>query len=199
MARIAPLATPVNAEIEKAFEGLKRHLGFVPNSVLILQRRPQILFALGQMLAACWAPDSTVDAGFKRLVSYMASHAAGCQYCVAHQVSGALHLDVEEQKLAAIWDYERSPLYSDKERAALDYARAAACVPNEVTDAHFDRLKAHWTDDEIVELTGVISLFGFLNRFNDSLATPLEPEAITDAERILGRTRWSPGKHAGAG
>jgi alkylhydroperoxidase family enzyme len=96
----------------------------------------------------------------------MASYAAGCQYCVAHQVSGALHLDVREHKLAAIWDYETSPLYTEKERAALEYARAAASVPNEVTDELFDRLKVHWSEEQIVEITGVIAVFGFLNRFN---------------------------------
>jgi alkylhydroperoxidase family enzyme len=88
-----------------------------------------------------------------------------------------------------------SPLYSDKERVALEYARAAGAVPNEVTDEMFDRLKLHWSEDQIVEITGVIAVFGFLNRFNDSMATPLEPQAIEDAKRVLGKERWSPGKH----
>ncbi len=196
MARIAPIDSAVTPELQAAFDGYKQILGFVPNSVLIMQRRPQMVFALGQLIGAAWAPDSTVDAGFKRLVAYMASHAAGCQYCVAHQVSGALHLNVSEAKLAAIWDYENSPLYSEEERVALEYARAAGTVPNAVSDELFDRLKAYWSEEQIVELTGVIAVFGFLNRFNDSLATPLEPEAIGDAQRILGKERWSPGKHA---
>ena len=128
MARIAPDAKAPTPELQAAFERYKKHLGFVPNSVLILQHRPQMVLALGQLIAAAWAPDSTVDAGFKRIIAYMASHAAGCQYCVAHQVSGALHLDVSEQKLAAIWDYETCPLYSEQERVALEYAAAAASV-----------------------------------------------------------------------
>lgn len=195
MARISPMIDAATPELHATFQRYKSILGFVPNSVLILQRRPQMVMALGQLIAAAWAPDSTVDAGFKRLVAYMASHAAGCQYCVAHQVSGALHLDVSEEKLAAIWNYETSPLYTDKERVALEYAMAAGAVPNAVSDELFDRLKSHWSDEQIVEITGVIAVFGFLNRFNDSMATPLEPEAIGDAERILGKKRWSPGKH----
>lgn len=78
----------------------------------------------------------------------------------------------------------------------MEYARAAGAVPNEVTDEMFTRLKAYWSEEQIVEITGVISVFGFLNRFNDSMATPLEPEAIEDANRVLGKQRWSPGKHA---
>lgn len=69
-------------------------------------------------------------------------------------------------------------------------------MPNEVTDEMFTRLKAYWSEEQIVEITGVISVFGFLNRFNDSMATPLEPEATEDANRVLGKQRWSPGKHA---
>ena len=196
MIRISPTANAATPELQASFESYKKHLGFVPNSVLILQRRPQMALALGQLIAAAWAPDSTVDAGFKRIIAYMASHAAGCQYCVAHQVSGALHLDVSEQKLAAIWDYETSSLYTEKERVALEYARAAASVPNEVTDELFDLLKMHWSEEQIVEITGTIAVFGFLNRFNDSMATPLEPQAIDDAKRVLGKERWNPGKHA---
>jgi len=196
MARITPITEAEAPGLQASFERYKKHLGFVPNSVLILQRRPQMVLALGQLIAAAWAPDSTVDADFKRLIAYMAGHAAGCQYCVAHQVSGALHLDVDEQKIAAIWDYETSPLYSEGERVAMEYARAAAAVPNEVTDQLFDRLKLLWSDEKIVEITGVIAVFGFLNRFNDSMATPLEPQAIDDAKRLIDRERWSPGKHA---
>jgi hypothetical protein len=82
-------------------------------------------------------------------------------------------------------------------RKALEFAGAAASVPNNVTDELFDRMKLHWSEDQIVEITGVISVFGFLNRFNDSMATPLESQAIDDANRVLGKQRWSPGKHAG--
>lgn len=195
MPRIKPITEVASPELQASFERYKKHLGFIPNSVLILQRRPQTVLALGQLIASVWAPDSTVDAGFKQLIAYMASHAAGCQYCVAHQVSGALHLDVNEQKLVAIWDYETSPLYSENERVALEYARAAASVPNAVTDQLFDKLKQHWSEEQIVEITAVISVFGFLNRFNNSMATPLEAPAIENAKRILGQDRWSPGKH----
>jgi uncharacterized peroxidase-related enzyme len=195
MSRIAPITEPRSRELAASFERYIDALGFVPNSVRILQRRPQMAIALGHLIAAAWGPDSTVDAGFKRLISYMASHSAGCQYCVAHQVSGALHLGVDERKLAAIWDYQTSSLYSIKERIALDFAVAAAAVPNGVTDETMAQMQEHWSDDEIVEIAGVIAVFGFLNRFNDTMATPLEPEAIGDAQRLIEHGRWAPGKH----
>jgi hypothetical protein len=81
---------------------------------------------------------------------------------------------------------------------ALDFAIAAAAVPNGVSDELMARMQRHRTDDEIVEIAGVIAVFDFLDRFNDTMATPLEPEAIGDAQRLVERGRWSPGKHVSA-
>ena len=81
---------------------------------------------------------------------------------------------------------------------ALDFAIAAAAVPNGVSDELMSRMQQHWSDDEIVEIAGVIAVFGFLNRFNDTMATPLEPEAIGDANRLIEHGRWAPGKHVSA-
>ena len=112
----------------------KNFLGFIPNCILIMQRKPKLAKALAQMTAAIWDPDGKVDRGFKRIIAHVASRAAGCQYCMAHTAGGALHFGVEDRKLAAVWDYQTSPLYSAAERATLDFALAAASVPNAVTD-----------------------------------------------------------------
>lgn len=196
MTRIEPLPEDTHGdELKVAFEQYRRSLGFVPNSVLILQRRPKLVMALAGLAAAVWDPDSAVDRGFKRLVAHFASRAAGCQYCMAHTVEGALLLGVAAEKLAAIWEYASSPLYSPAERVALDFALAAASVPNTVDDALFAQMKAHWSDDEIVEITAVVSLFGFMNRWNDTMATPLEPEPIAVGHTYLATRGWTPGKH----
>lgn len=94
-----------------------------------------------------------------------------------------------------MWTYRTSALYSERERVALDFALAAAAQPNEVTDAQFAQLRRHWTDSEIVELLGVVAMFGFLNRWNDSMATPLEAVPAGIAQRTVGAQGWSAGKH----
>lgn len=174
---------------------MRRNLGFIPNSILIMQRKPKLAKALAQLTAAVWDPDSRVERGFKRLIAHVASRAAGCQYCMAHTAGGALHFGVEDDKLAAVWDYQTSLLYSAAERATLDFALAAATVPNEVTDEMFAEMRRHWTEEQIVEIVGVIALFGFLNRWNDTMATPLEDEPIQVGEKFLARGGWTPGKH----
>jgi uncharacterized peroxidase-related enzyme len=194
--RLAPLPVETTPELKDQFEMMKRNLGFIPNSILIMQRRPKMAKALAQMTASVWDPEGKVDRGLKRLIAHVSSRTAGCQYCMAHTAGGALHFGVEDQKLAEVWNYQTSPLYSAAERAALDLAVAASCVPNAATDEMFLELRKHWTEEQIVEIVGVISLFGFLNRWNDTLATPLEDEPIAVGEKFLAPHGWSAGKHA---
>lgn len=197
-ARLKALPPERSPELKEQFESMRKNLGFVPNSILIMQRKPKMAKAFAAMTASIWDPEGKVDRGFKRLVAHVASRAAGCQYCMAHTAGGALHFGVEEQKLAAIWDYQTSPLFSAAERAALDLAVAGAAVPNAATDEMFTELKKHWSEEQIVEIVGVIAMFGFLNRWNDTLATPLEDEPIEVGEKFLAGHGWSVGKHGPA-
>ena len=197
--RIAPLPPEHTLELKDAFESMKKNLGFVPNSMLILQRRPKIAKALAQLTASIWEPGGEVDRGFKRLVAHVASRTAGCRYCMAHTAGGALHFGVEEQKLAAVWEFRTSPLFSQAERVALDFTIAAASVPNGVTDEMFADMRKHWSEGQIVEIVAVIATFGFLNRWNDTMGTPLEEEPMAVGERFLASRGWSAGKHARSG
>jgi alkylhydroperoxidase family enzyme len=88
----------------------------------------------------------------------------------------------------------QAPVHRCRE-AALDVAVAAGCVPNAVTDELFAELHKHWTEEQIVEIVAVISYFGFLNRWNDTLATPLEEEPLHFGEEYLASHGWSAGKH----
>lgn len=114
---------------------------------------------------------------------------------MAHTAGASLRLGVDEKKLAAIWEYRASPLYSRAERVALDFAIAAASQPNAVTDELFNELKQHWTEGQIVEMAAVVSFFGFMNRWNDSIATPLEEEPIKVGEKFLAPHGWEVGNH----
>jgi alkylhydroperoxidase family enzyme len=102
---------------------------------------------------------------------------------------------VDEAKIAAIWDFERSPHFDEAERAALRFARDASVVPNAVTTERFAELRRHWDDGEIVEILAVVALFGFLNRWNDSMATDLEEVPAAFAGRTIGPHGWDAGKH----
>jgi uncharacterized peroxidase-related enzyme len=193
--RLAPLPPEHTPDLKEQFEITRKRMGFIPNSVLIMQRNPKMTKAYTQLSAAIWDPQGKVDLKLRRLISHVASRSAGCQYCMAHTAGGALHFGVDDAKLAAVWDYQTSPLFSAAERTALDLAVAGAAVPNAATDAMFAALRKHWSEEQIVEIVGVIAMFGFLNRWNDTLATPLEDEPIAIGEKYLASHGWSPGKH----
>jgi len=114
---------------------------------------------------------------------------------MAHTAGAALRLGIDEKKLESVWEFRTSPLFDEKERTALEFAIAAAAQPNDVTDELFGKMKQYWTESQIVEITGVVALFGFLNRWNDTMATPLEEEPIEVGAKHLARTGWSVGKH----
>ena len=80
MARLAPLPKDTNPELTDAFQAYMKSLGFVPNSVLIMQRRPKLVKALAQLASAIWDPQGEVPVSFKRLLAYMASKTHGCHY-----------------------------------------------------------------------------------------------------------------------
>lgn len=198
MARMTPIpaAECTDPDLAAALAHWTKTLGFVPNSILTMQRVPAIALAVIQLNRAVFAPDGEVDLGLKRLVAHLASAAAGCQYCKAHTTVSATRHGVSDDKMAAVYEYATSPLFTDAERAALDFAMESASVPNGVTDESYARLAEHWTETQIVEILGVVCMFGVFNRWNDSMATPLEEVPTALAERLLADSGWTAGKHS---
>ncbi len=197
MTRMNPIIIEecIDPELKNTFNLFVKTLGFVPNSLLTMQRVPDIAKAVIQLNKAVFAPDGRVDLGFKRLLAHMSSFAAGCQYCKAHTTVSATRHGIDEEKMAAIYEYQTSPLFSDAERVALDFALAAGSVPNGVTDELYAQLREHWSEEDIVEMLGVVCMFGVFNRWNDSMATPLEEIPVETAEKIIGDKGWDVGKH----
>lgn len=194
MPNVDPLSREELAEFQPLFQTLEAAIGFVPNSYYTMGRNPELLRAFAR-LAATILRDGEVDPGLKQLVALVASRSAGCRYCQAHTAEGAARLGVPAEKVEAAFDFETSPLFGDAERAALRLARDAAIVPNATGPAHFENLRTHFTDAQIIELVAVIALFGFLNRWNDTLATTLEPMPHQFAAEHLGPSGWEPAKH----
>ena len=196
MPRLEPIPEEAIPDLANQFEAAKQRMGFVPNSQLIMARRPEILRAFAQLGMAINGPSSTIDPQLRNMVSQMASRAAGCGYCMAHTAHTAERVGVSSEKENALWEYETSPLFSPAERAALRVAQGAAQVPNAVTDTDFAELKKHYSEAQIVDIVAVIALFGFLIRFNDTMATELETSPAEAGRRYLAERGWTVGKHA---
>lgn len=196
MSRLKPLAREELGELESVFQIFKNRMGFVANSGLIMARRPGILKALGDLSKAI-LEGGEVPLSLKNCICQVASWATGCLYCQAHFANNVIRSGIEPEKLENLWNFERSELFSDAERAALRFAMNASQVPNAVSDEDVLELQKHWTDGQIVEILSTICYVGYLNRWNDSLATQLEDIPGDAGAKYLKGTNWQAGKHAG--
>jgi uncharacterized peroxidase-related enzyme len=160
-----------------------------------MQIRPDIAKAFIDLNMAVMANRGRVTSDLKRLIGYLASFTAGCQYCQAHTALAAERYGAGEEKINNIWEYKTHSAFNEAERAALDFSIAASSIPNSVDSEISHNLHKYWDDDEIVEILGVISLFGYLNRWNDSMGTEMEEGAVKTGERYLAPRGWSVGKH----
>ncbi|MGA9582422.1 MAG: carboxymuconolactone decarboxylase family protein [Allosphingosinicella sp.] len=195
MPLVEPLAKGSSPDVDELARFFDETLGFTPNSVLTMQRRPAIARAFINLNKAVMANEGRLTAEQKRLIGLLASSVAGCRYCEAHTTLAAKRYGASDARLESIWDYSNSPLFTGAERAAFDFAIAAASVPNAVTGEIAAALKRHWDEGEIVEILGVVALFGFLNRWNDSMGTTLESGAREAGGRHLAGRGWTRGKH----
>lgn len=194
MARIPFIPREDLPEFEPLFEQVEEHLGVLPNSTLTMAHRPEIMRRFAELNQAVMGA-GLVDRGLKQLVALAASAAAGCNYCQAHTAQVARHRHVPVDKVEAVWEFETSELFAEAERAALRVAFAAGQAPNEVTDEHMEDLRRHFSDAEVVEIVAAIAMFGYLNRWNDTMATTLERSPLAFAQDHLGQTGWHVGKH----
>lgn len=194
-----PLVAPLEPSHDDLTQALahfyQETLGFTPNSLFTMWHRPRIAEAFRSLNEAVMENKGRVTSSLKRLLAYLSSKTAGCRYCEAHAIRAAKRYGSEEDKLNHIWEYQTYPAFSAAERAVFDFAIAASSIPNGVDQDVKANLKKYWDDGEIVEILGVIALFGYLNRWNDSMGTNLESPAAEDAQNYLGKVGWRRGKH----
>ena len=195
-----PLVLPSTEQEDKNFLELiqffNETLGFCPNSVKTMYHRPAIAYAFIGLNKAVMENRGRVTSALKRFIGYISSNVAGCRYCQAHTIRAAERYGAEAEKLENIWEFRTHPAFTEPERAALEFALASSSIPNAVDDRIAENLRQHWNEGEIVEILGVIALFGYLNRWNDSMGTELEKEATESGEKHLNQSGWTAGKHA---
>lgn len=216
MANVTPLSREDLPQLESILAGSEAMMGFVPNSMLTMGHMPQLTMAFSLLAGTVFGADlkarlpgmgdevpddaqadEALTPGLVQLIAFSGSVASGCRYCQAHTSHNAHKAGIAEEKLAAVLRYEESELLDDAERAVIAIAMAAAQVPNATDERHFAALRLHFTQRQIVQIVAVIALFGFLNRWNDTMATELEGLPTQFAADTLGNSGWEIGKHNG--
>ena len=140
MPLITPLDKDSNEEVAELAKFFNETLGFCPNSVLTMQRRPAIAKAFINLNKAVMENKERVTAEQKRLIGYLTSANTGCRYCQAHTILAANRYGGTDERLDKIWDFRSSDLYTDAEKIAFEFALAASSVPNAVDDSFSERL-----------------------------------------------------------
>jgi alkylhydroperoxidase family enzyme len=209
-------------EIKVILDQALKGMGFVPNSLYAMSEKPNILGSFAMLFAnirgfsgaetsaltglklaiknIIWSlnakknSDKEVPLYLKNLVAHISSNASGCRYCQAHTAYEAHENGVSIEKLQKIWEFQTSELFSNAEKSALAFGFAAGSTPNQVTPAHYEELSKYFSSEQIIELTATISIFGFLNRWNDSMGTEIEDLPLEFANKYLS-ANWEAGKH----
>ncbi|MEM9030807.1 MAG: carboxymuconolactone decarboxylase family protein [Pseudomonadota bacterium] len=180
MAYVPPLNLDASKDAADEIKWLAAQTGFVANSMLTLSHRPEIAKAVLNLIRAVVRnPNGTVDPALLWMVAHVTSLSNGCRYCSAHTFKNGADNGVPQDKLQALWEFERSSLFSEAERAALRIALSGGQCPSSADPADMDILRAHFSAAQIVEICSVIALFGFNNRWNALMETELEERVTT--------------------
>lgn len=168
MTTIDPLVHLVQDEEAKGqakelFEAMKKSTGTVPKWMRVMANCDDILLGFFSMFKATM-DNAPVDAKLKWKIAYKVSELNKCEYCVS--VSKMKLKDFGFDNIS-VKDLESAA--DDREKAAFAYAEATAIHAFNVDPTVIQELKNHFTDEEIVEITAVVGLFTYINRFNDAL------------------------------
>ena len=130
----------------------------------IWAHKPKLMIAMGKFNGAVRKP-GRLDARIRNLCELKGAAMIGCEFCVDLGSQICRNSGFSEDELLAIPRYGSSELFDEREKVALDYTVAVMRTPVEVTDDLFAKLQEHFSTDQIVELTALLTVVN-LDRFN---------------------------------
>lgn len=194
MARVRSIPSdelpPDLAAVYERFAGL---YGPFRNQVAVFAHVPPALRHLMSLLIEL-REAATLPKRILELAIVTVSKLNACHYCVAHHTPFLVVEGVSPAGVDRVLDYRDHPELDERDKLVVEYAIAAWQQPNRIPDALFSRLRGHFNEAQIVELTLRITLCGFFNKFNDALSIEEEAEAV---ERLAAVSAC--GRPSGAG
>ncbi len=154
------------------FWNQRRKYGAVLDSALLWARAPKLFLGVAFLYGMIDRKSSPIDPVLRSLVTVRVSQLNGCRFCVDLNSATLLRRGVDITKVEALENWQQSNLFSEKERIALEYAEAVTLRSNAIDNELMKRLKKHFDDDAIVELTGLIAFQNLSSKFNSALGVP---------------------------
>jgi len=154
------------------FWSQRRSYGRVLDPSLLWGRSPWVFSGLALLYGALDRRSSPIPAPLRSLITVRVSQLNRCAFCVDVNSATLARRGVPLEKIAQLTEWRTSALFDAEERLALEYAEAMTV--NAVDEALRERVKAHWSDDAIVELTGLVAFQNLSSKFNAALDVPAQ-------------------------
>jgi uncharacterized peroxidase-related enzyme len=154
------------------FWNQRRKYGAVLDSALLWARAPKVFLGVAFLYGMIDRKNSPLDPGLRSLVTVRVSQLNGCRFCVDINSATLLKRGVPVGKVEALDVWQQSALFSDRERVALEYAEAVTLRSDAIDERLMERLKRHFDDDAIIELTALIAFQNLSSKFNSALGVP---------------------------
>lgn len=176
MARVRSIpSTELPPDAADIYERFASAYGPFRNQVAVFAHVPAAVRHLMAMLMEL-REAKTLPKRYLELAIVTVSKLNECHYCVAHHTPFLVPEGISAEGVDRVLDYQTHPEFDAVDRLVVEYAIAAWTEPNRLRDALFQRLREHFTEAQIVELTLRITLCGFFNKFNDALGIEEEEE-----------------------
>jgi len=151
------------------FWNQQRKYGAVLDAALLWARSPKLFLGVAFLYGMIDRRSSPIDAPLRSLATVRVSQLNHCRFCVDLNSATLLKRGVTPDKVAALENWRESDLFDGRERAVLDYAEAMTRSETRVDDDQIERLRDHFDDDAIVELTGLVAFQNMSSQFNAAL------------------------------
>ena len=148
----------------KKLTGREPQTGSGIEPIEVWAHQPKMMMGMGKFNQAV-RKGKSVDERVKNLVELKGAQMIGCEYCVDLGSQICRHSGFSDDELLALSRYRHSDLFSEREKLALDYTVAVMRTPVEVTDELFAQIREHFSDEQLVEITALLTLIN-LDRFN---------------------------------
>jgi AhpD family alkylhydroperoxidase len=152
----------------------RRKYGTELESARLWGRLPRSFLALTLLYRTLDRDDSPIEPGLRALILVRIAQINWCTFCVDLNSAAALERAVAPEKLAALESFESSPLFSEREKAALGYVEAMTDPARRVDDARFARLRAHFSEEQALEITALAAFQNLSSKFNAALGVPAQ-------------------------
>lgn len=191
MANIEPLDFENPAQADPELNRLVVELGYRPNAILTMARKPGLVVLAQDLLKLIYLNDGTLQRELKHLVGVETTRISGSFYTTVHLVHAAHTLGaISWQKISAIENYNENPLFNERERAALAVADVGGRLPMGNSRGAFIAASKWYSEAELVDIAAVIAMFGFFSRWNSLVQTDLEDVPAGVIENVRWLARW---------